>query len=79
MPMLQVAKLEATYLAWVDATSLGLTSAELARRLECEAKVKFLPGAMYGEEKDSAFLRINLACPKATLLEALERTTKIIN
>ncbi len=76
---LQVAKLEATYLAWVDATSLGLASAELARRLECEAKVKFLPGAMYGEEKGSAFLRINLACPRATLLEALERTTKIIN
>ena len=73
MPMLRVAKLEATYLAWVDVTSLGVPSAELACRLEQEAKVKFSPGAIYGEEKDSSFLRVNLACPRTTLLEALER------
>ena len=74
LPMLRVAKLEATYLAWVDVTSLVVPSAELACRLEQEAKVKFSPGAIYGEEKDSSFLRINLACPRTTLLEALERT-----
>ena len=78
LPMLQVAKLEATYLAWVDATPLGVPSAELSRRLEHEAKVKFLPGAIYGEEKSASYLRINLACPRATLLEALERTAGFI-
>ena len=49
-------------------------SACLARRLEQDAKVKFLPGAIHGEEKGAAFLRINPACPRATLLEALGRT-----
>lgn len=78
LPALQVAKLEATYLAWVDATPLGVPSAEIARRLEHEAKVKFSPGAIYGEEKGAAYLRINLACPRATLLEALGRTARFI-
>jgi cystathionine beta-lyase len=79
LPALQVAKLEATYLAWVDATPLGVSSAELARRLEHEAKVKFSPGAIYGEEDGSSFLRVNLACPRATLHEALERTAGFID
>ena len=78
LPALQVAKLEATYLAWVDTTSLGVPSAEIARRLEHEAKVKFSPGAIYGEEKGAAYLRINLACPRATLFEALGRTARFI-
>ena len=79
LPEIQVAKLEATYLAWVDATPLGVSSAELARRLEHEAKVKFSPGAIYGEEDGSSFLRVNLACPRATLHEALERTAGFID
>ena len=73
LPRLRVATLEATYLAWVDATATGLSSLELSRRLEHEAKVKFSPGAVYGEPRGSSFLRINLACPRATLLDALER------
>lgn len=79
LPALRVATLEATYLAWVDLGALGIPSAELARRLEQEAKVKFSPGAIYGEENGSSFLRINLACLRATLLEALERMAGFIN
>ena len=58
--------------------SCGSASAELARRLEQEAKVKFSPGSIYGEEDGSSFLRVNLACQRATLLEALERTADFI-
>ena len=78
LPMLRVAKLEATYLAWVDFTSFGVPSAELARRLERDAKVKFHPGDVYGGEEGSTFLRINLASPRAMLLEALERTADFL-
>lgn len=79
LPALRVASLEATYLAWVDISALNVPSAELARRLEQEAKVKFSPGAIYGEKKDASYLRINLACSRTTLLEALERTAGFIN
>ena len=57
----------------MPSSTLGLSSPELARRLEDEAKVKFSPGAIYGEPRGTAFLRVNLACPRATLLGALER------
>ena len=50
----------------------------LAARLEHEAKVKFSQGAIYGEPKGNAFLRINLACPRTTLMDALERFAKWI-
>jgi hypothetical protein len=76
LPTLRVAALEATYLAWVDATALGFDSTALAARLEYEAKVKFSQGAIYGEPHGSAFLRINLACPRITLMDALERFAK---
>ena len=78
LPMLRVAALEATYLAWVDVTALGFDSTALAARLEHEAKVKFSQGAIYGEPKGNAFLRINLACPRTTLMDALERFAKWI-
>ena len=78
LPMLRVAALEATYLAWVDATALGLDSTALAARLEHEAKVKFSQGAIYGEPHGSAFLRVNLACSRNTLMDALERFAKWI-
>ena len=79
LPALRVASLEATYLAWVDISALNVPSAELARRLEQEAKVKFSPGAIYGEEKGATYLRMNLAWSRTTLLEALERTASLIN
>ena len=79
LPQLQVAALEATYLAWVDATALNVPSIKLAHRLEHDARVKFSPGAIYGEAKGSSFLRINLACPRATLTEALERTAAAVH
>lgn len=73
LPRLRVATLEATYLAWVDTSALGIPSETLVARLEREAKVLFSPGKIFGEARDEAFLRVNLACPRATLAEALER------
>jgi len=68
--------LEGTYLAWIDCRELlrrrGLTSDQLASRLLSEAKVCFNSGATYGAAGEG-YLRINMACPRATLIEALER------
>ncbi|MBQ7189342.1 MAG: pyridoxal phosphate-dependent aminotransferase [Kiritimatiellae bacterium] len=76
IPGLRVATLEATYLTWVDASAWGIPSEELARRLEEKAKVKFSPGAIYGEPKGTTFLRVNLATPRSLLLAALERVER---
>ena len=72
LPQLPVTRLEGTYLPWVNITSTGETADELCERLLRDAKVRLNPGTMYGPEgKD--FIRINIACPRSRLQEALER------
>jgi cystathionine beta-lyase len=41
------------------------------------AKVWLNPGTMYGKESGKGFIRINLACPRSLLMEALERIQKL--
>ncbi|MBO5626119.1 MAG: pyridoxal phosphate-dependent aminotransferase [Prevotella sp.] len=72
LPQLQVVRLEGTYLAWVDCMALGVPSAVLVERLFNEYGVWLNDGEMYGE-KERPFVRINLACPRATLAEGLRR------
>lgn len=76
VPELKVADLQATYLIWVDCRTicnrLGISSVELANRLRVDAHVWFCAGSIYGTEGEG-FLRVNLACPRATLEEALTR------
>lgn len=78
LPRVRVADLDATYLAWLDVTAFGIPSGDLARRLEVEAKVKLSPGAMFLESKGESFLRLNLASPRAMLMEALARCERVL-
>ena len=72
LPQLWVAPHEGTYLAWVDCSALGMSSTEIADYLYRENKVWICDGESYGEHQ-RAFIRINLACPRATLAEGLTR------
>lgn len=78
MPQLRVVKLEGTYLAWADCSKVGLSSSELAARLLHHHGVWLNDGEIYGETK-RPFLRINLACPRATLAEGLRRMAEGID
>ena len=72
LPQLQVVKLEGTYLAWVDCSSLGVPSSVLVGHLLSKHGVWLNSSEMYGETQ-RPFVRINLACPRATLAEGLRR------
>lgn len=72
LPQLRVVRLEGTYLAWVDCSALGVPSAVLVERLLCKHGVWLNSGEIYGEQQ-RPFVRINLACPRATLAEGLRR------
>lgn len=63
---------EATYLAWVDFSGLGLSQDNLNHWLINEAKVAMNSGTMFGPGGDG-FIRINFACPRSMLVEALKR------
>jgi len=72
MPQLHVTELEGTYLAWIDCRAFGISSEELARKLREDQKLWLNAGTMYGKEGEG-FVRINIACPRSRLAEALAR------
>lgn len=72
LPQLRLVRLEGTYLAWVDCTALGCSSSQLVDHLLNRHGVWLNDGEMYGETS-RPFVRINLACPQATLAEGLRR------
>lgn len=73
LPRLEVCRLEGTYLAWINLSRIPITADEAARRLIGNAKVMLNSGTMYGREAGNSYLRINLACPRFTLMEGLKR------
>jgi len=72
LPELRVMVPEATYLAWVDCRAITEDPAELKKLMYREAKVAFSEGSVFGKQ-GAGWLRINFGCPRAVLLEALER------
>ncbi|MGL4865066.1 MAG: MalY/PatB family protein [Clostridium sp.] len=63
---------EGTYLAWLDFNSYDLTDEELTNIFLNEAKVAFDEGKLFGKTGEK-FQRINVACPRVILKEALEK------
>jgi cystathionine beta-lyase len=72
IPGLRSMPLEATYLAWVDFAGTGMEAAEFIRRVEQGAGIAANHGATFGLGGE-AFLRFNLATPRARVTEAVAR------
>ena len=72
IPALHTIELEGTYLLWVDCSAWHMPSEELEKQLLKEAHLWLNAGSMYGSAGEG-FMRINLACPRATLTTALQR------
>lgn len=70
LPQVKVARLEATYLAWLDVSSISMPDDELEEYLKDNYRVWFNAGSMYGSK---GFLRVNLATSRARLAEGLDR------
>ena len=77
LPQITVVPLEGTYLVWLDCRRLGLGKLELEQVMLKEAKVYLDEGYTFGIEGEG-FERINIACPRPVLVEALERIRKVI-
>lgn len=70
--MVSVLKMEGTYLAWLDCRKLNLSYSELDDLFYKKAGVWLHNGHTFGAGGDS-FMRMNIACPKSVLCEAIER------
>lgn len=73
LPGLRMPPLEATYLAWVDISSLRLNDAPTW--FEQQAGLGLSPGEPFG---NADYVRINLACSRITLQEAFERFERAV-
>lgn len=78
LPSLKVTKLEGTYLAWVDISSLGMTSDAITKKLLDKGHVFVSSGTLYGKEAGEGFIRINLACPRSVLKVGLDRIVRTL-
>lgn len=78
IPKLKVIEPEGTYLLWVDCRELGMNAEELKRFMMTKAKVAFNEGFIFGEGGEG-FERMNIACPRSILQEALKRIEEAVN
>jgi cystathionine beta-lyase len=67
-----MAELEGTYLAWLDCRAFGLPSGKLDEIILHKAKLWLNNGPLFGLGGEG-FQRINFACPRSVLGEALGR------
>lgn len=63
---------QATYLAWIDLSPLGIDDKALQTVLIEQQRVAIMPGYTYGVE-GNGFVRLNAGCPKRKLEQGVER------
>ncbi len=78
IPQISVVQPQGTYLVWLDCHKLGLAKSELKRLMMDGARVYLDEGYIFGKEGEG-FERINIACPRSILVEALDRIRKAVS
>ncbi len=78
LPEFPIAKLEATYLVWMDCTALGLKSEELEEKLVEDVNLWLNAGTMYGAVDGEGYMRWNIACPRSVLDDGLHRFLRFV-
>jgi cysteine-S-conjugate beta-lyase len=72
LPQVKVIRPEATYMAWLDFSRTGMTDKHLKKFLIEKAGLGLNEGTQFGPGGEG-YMRMNLACPRAILLKALEQ------
>ena len=77
LPQIKLVEPEGTYFAWLDCTGLGLTKEALDDLVINKANLWLDSGAIFGDCA-AQFQRVVLACPRATVVQAMENLKKAI-
>ena len=77
IPGLRAVRGEATYLVWLDCGAFCTDSEALAGDIRRKTGLYLSNGRQYGRGGER-FLRMNVACPRATLLDGLERLRRAL-
>ena len=77
LPGVNMVEHEGTYLVWLDFRGTGLSVEELDDKIINQAKLWLDSGKIFGSCGEG-FQRINVACPRKVLEEALERIKNVV-
>ena len=78
IPGIEVIRPEGTYLVWLDCRALKMDQQEQRNLMLNKARVFLDEGYIFGPE-GVGFERINIACPRSILSDALERIRKAVD
>jgi len=76
IPKIKFIEPEGTYLAWLDFNELGLSAQKLDDVIMNNGKVWLSAGSSFGKG-GAGFERMNVACPRSVLINALERLKNV--
>lgn len=72
LPEIVLIEPEGTYLVWLDLRKLGLTEQQQRQLIVQDAKLWLDTGTLFGQGGEG-FERINIACPRTTIEQAMQR------
>ena len=72
LPVIGMIRPQASYLVFLDCRKLGLSIKELNELFVDKARLALNDGAMFGREGEG-FMRLNVACPRSVIAEAMQR------
>lgn len=77
IPAIKMIRPQASYLIFLDCRDLGLSQKDLNRLFVEDAHLALNDGTTFGKEGEG-FMRLNIACPMATLTKALEQLKQAV-
>ena len=69
---IEIMKPDSTYMVWLDCRNLNLDDEALKSFFINKARIGLNSGITFGTG-GSGFMRMNIACPKSILMEAMQR------
>ena len=78
IPAIKMIRPQASYLIFLDCRALGLSQDQLNRLFVEDAHLALNDGTTFGKEGEG-FMRLNIACPRAVLEQALKQLEQAVN
>ena len=78
IPRIKTFAPDATYLMWLDCRALGLTNQQLHDFMIEKAGLGLNDGCSFGRSLEG-YMRLNAACPRSVLMEAMGRLEAAVN
>lgn len=78
LPDIALIEPDGTYLVWLDLRKLGLTEQQQRQLIVQDAKLWLDTGTLFGQGGEG-FERINIACPRATIKQAMQRLERAVH